>query len=368
MLIIISLIVASTVTFLFTDFDNDNLSNLFEMQHGTKITNYDTDGDSLSDEDEIMKYETNPLKKDTDEDGINDNFELNRYSSDPLDEDSDNDGLIDGNEIDLGTSINDEDSDNDGIKDGNDENPTTHEWKLMDSDNDGWNDYKEYYETETDRYDSDTDGDGVIDSKDENPLSSAKVFTRTFEWDYPHDWWNQQTWTWTLQIPKDLYNYLENLPRINQASWSEYTVDPIITNLANGLKDAAEAENYDDYQTVSFILSFVQSLQYTSDDVTTSYDEYPRYPTETLVYGGGDCEDTSFLFAGIIRELNFGACLIIPPGHVAVGVSGDENIAGTYYELDGKRYYYCETTGDGWVIGDCPDEYIDESAQLIRLN
>lgn len=53
---------------------------------------------------------------------------------------------------------------------------------------------------------------------------------------------------------------------------------------------------------------------------------------------------------------------------MAVGVLGSDTLPGTYYELDGKRYYYCKTTGDGWEIGDCPDEYMNESAQLIKLD
>ena len=76
---------------------------------------------------------------------------------------------------------------------------------------------------------------------------------------------------------------------------------------------------------------------------------------------------TPFLFAGILKGLNYGSCLINPPNHVAVGVLGSEELQGVYYELDGKRYYYCETTGSGWEIGDCPDEFLNESATLIKL-
>ena len=75
----------------------------------------------------------------------------------------------------------------------------------------------------------------------------------------------------------------------------------------------------------------------------------------------------NLLFAGIIKELGFGVCLINPPGHVAVGVLGSEEILGTYYTLNGKRYYYCETTGSNWEIGDCPDEFKNVEATLIEL-
>lgn len=216
----------------------------------------------------------------------------------------------------------------------------------------------------------DWDDYGIFDSKEPYQLdtSSSHQIYREFEWDYPHDNWNKKTWTWELYFSRDLYIYKSQLPRLfSYENWAEYTVDATVTSLANGLEKVAEEEGFDDYETVSFILAFVQSLPYTEDDVTTGFDDYPRYPIETLVDGGGDCEDTSFLFAGILKELNYGVCLINPPNHVAVGVLGSETLTGTYYELDGKRYYYCETTGSGWEIGDCPDEYLDESAKLIKL-
>ncbi len=55
------------------DSDNDGLPDYFEKQIGTNPSNHDTDGDELSDFDEVFKYRTNPLIKDTDGDGILDN-------------------------------------------------------------------------------------------------------------------------------------------------------------------------------------------------------------------------------------------------------------------------------------------------------
>jgi hypothetical protein len=54
------------------DSDHDGLPDYFERQIGTDPYNSDTDGDGLSDYDEIFKYKTDPLKKDSDGDGISD--------------------------------------------------------------------------------------------------------------------------------------------------------------------------------------------------------------------------------------------------------------------------------------------------------
>ena len=103
---------------------------------------------------------------------------------------------------------------------------------------------------------------------------------------------------------------------------------------------------------VDFVLSFVQSLPYTLDDVTTGYDEFRRYAIETLIEGGGDCEDTTILVAAILRGLGEATALIFTPGHIALGVSGD--FTGTSLTYNGTKYYYCETTGTGWTVGTLP--------------
>ena len=85
----------------------------------------DSDGDGVSDQDEINIYHTDPHKTDTDDDGYNDWLELNNGYS-PLDPgdhkledvDTDNDGLSDRMELNFHTDLNNPDTDGDGYKDG----------------------------------------------------------------------------------------------------------------------------------------------------------------------------------------------------------------------------------------------------------
>ena len=67
----------------------------------------DSDGDSLSDGDEVNVYFTNPNISDTDNDGLTDGDEVNTYSTDPNLADTDGDGYSDGNEVSQGTNPND---------------------------------------------------------------------------------------------------------------------------------------------------------------------------------------------------------------------------------------------------------------------
>ncbi|MDQ2949253.1 MAG: hypothetical protein M3Y27_25495, partial [Acidobacteriota bacterium] len=66
------------------DPDRDGLSNLDEYLNGTDPHNPDTDGDGLTDGDEVNKYKTNPLLADTDGDGIPDGVEITTGTN-PLD-------------------------------------------------------------------------------------------------------------------------------------------------------------------------------------------------------------------------------------------------------------------------------------------
>jgi hypothetical protein len=58
------------------DVDQDGLSVDQESQIGTDPAKADTDGDGLSDGDEVKKFRTDPLKADTDGDGYTDAQEI----------------------------------------------------------------------------------------------------------------------------------------------------------------------------------------------------------------------------------------------------------------------------------------------------
>ncbi len=140
--------------------------------------------------------------------------------------------------------------------------------------------------------------------------------------------------------------------------------------LADKLNASAQSLGYGSYDQVSFVLAFVQSLPYTSDNVTTGNDEYPRFPIETLVDDGGDCEDTSILFASLTLIMGYGTIYINPPNHYAVGVLGN-NLHGSYWTYpsdSNKTYYYCETTGDGFKIGQLPTEFQGQTAYIYPID
>ncbi|EKD28696.1 MAG: hypothetical protein ACD_79C00243G0002, partial [uncultured bacterium] len=166
------------ITFIKADDDHDGLSNDNETQIGTDPNNPDTDGDALSDGDEVLKHGTDPLNSDTDGDTISDGQELNTYNTNPLKPDTDDDGLTDSYEI--VTSLTDpldDDSDDDGIKDGAELNTHLTDPLDSDSDNDGLSDGEEIITEGTNPLVADTDTDGLSDGLEVKTYSTNPLDT-----------------------------------------------------------------------------------------------------------------------------------------------------------------------------------------------
>ncbi|MFN3383284.1 MAG: hypothetical protein ACK401_00125 [Archaeoglobaceae archaeon] len=197
------------------------------------------------------------------------------------------------------------------------------------------------------------------------PNETEKYIQREYKWSYKGN-----EWTWSVVFPKSLYEYYKNKPRLPTRDYSVYVTDPyddeVMKQLVEVFRNSSKREGFNDWETINFVISFVQSLPYTADNVTTPFDEYPRYPIETLVDNGGDCEDTSILTAELLSKLGYDVVLILLPNHMAVGVTCS-NCYGTYYEYKGVKYFYLETTGEGWKIGEIPKEYENVGAIIYPL-
>ena len=189
---------------------------------------------------------------------------------------------------------------------------------------------------------------------------------REFHWSYGGEW------SWKLDFSVDHYLSYTLIPQLKRLRVTKLvtTDDPELQGIARGLKEVAKKKGYDYYETADFILAFVQSLPYVPDDVSTPYDEFPKFPFETLVDGGGDCEDTSILYATLMKILGYDVVLIGLPDHMMVGVAVRGEVPRLkYYYVDafGRRYLPAETTGEGWRVGDAPEEFLEVSLEIFKI-
>ncbi|MHB1153512.1 MAG: hypothetical protein ACYCWE_15340 [Eubacteriales bacterium] len=173
-----------------------------------------------------------------------------------------------------------------------------------------------------------------------------------------------------MEIPNEVYNAYKSVNRNILGNYYNLYVthssdDEWMSGIAQTFYKEKTESGYDDYQIIELMISFVQSLEYVSDDIGTGYDEYPKFPLETLYDQGGDCEDTSILLASLIRELGYGVVLIMFDDHMGVAVLGESTLEGYYYEYDGLPYYYVETTSPDWQIGELPSELVGQYARIL---
>lgn len=191
--------------------------------------------------------------------------------------------------------------------------------------------------------------------------------TQHFTWNC-----NYNEWLWDLPIPLELYiTYWERPRPSSWASWAvmanDFVDDAFLTEMAYTIYHTAQEAGFTERETINYVIAFVQSLPYTVDKVSTPGNDYPKYPIETLFERGGDCEDTSILAAAILDQMGFDVALLIlyNEDHCAVGIATEAS--GSYYEYEGKEYYYLETTGEGWQLGEIPSELEDTRANIYPI-
>lgn len=197
-------------------------------------------------------------------------------------------------------------------------------------------------------------------------------------WETLHFEWESQDKRGMVQadvsIDREMYQYYRSLGRYYAIEeYKNYVNDAnnraIIAEIVEAIRNTANSHGYSDAAVVREIAKFVQdTIEYQYDFDTTGEEEYPRYPIETLYERQGDCEDTSILMAALLKELGYEVGFLNPPEHLAVVLrTSDDYSGGAYYEIDGHRYLYIESTGSGWKIGEIPEDVQGQPAAFYAI-
>lgn len=177
-----------------------------------------------------------------------------------------------------------------------------------------------------------------------------------------------------LTLDAEMYRHYRNLERYYSVEELYLYVNDennkaVIRNIVDGLRNVARDLAYDDAAVAREMAKFVQDcIEYQYDSSTTGKDEYPRYPIETIYERQGDCEDTSILMAALLKEWGYEVGFLHLPNHIAVAIrTSDDYEDGPYYEINGHRYLFIESTGSGWNIGDIPDDFKEVGASFYLI-
>jgi hypothetical protein len=112
-------------------------------------------------------------------------------------------------------------------------------------------------------------------------------------------------------------------------------------------------------EIIDALLSFTQAIGYKSE-----LNDLAKYPFETI-FRQGDCEDLSVLFGSLAVAMGYSAVLLLIDvydevdeewgGHACIGVTLSPGpVSTSHFDVNGSEYYICETTAQGWLIGELP--------------
>lgn len=149
-------------------------------------------------------------------------------------------------------------------------------------------------------------------------------------------------------IGHDMMNGEVVYTELGADNFKEYVTasDLKIQSISQKILDDCKPKN--DEEKANKVLEYVHKYVYEED-----IDNYAKYPIETLAEGSGDCEDLSVLAASLMKSLDLDVALVIFSNHVGIGISlpSEPSVTTThitYFEKDGKKYYYGECTGTDW--------------------
>ena len=135
-----------------------------------------------------------------------------------------------------------------------------------------------------------------------------------------------------------------------------------VRRIARFIMNLSKQKRLTKLDTMQVALDFVQegNIKYILDEECEEIkyaDDYYRFPAESMFDKRGDCDCKSILAAALMRNLGFPVLLLISfvEGHaaIAVGRAPDlDQIPDLFFiNYGGQRYYFCETTGENWRIG-----------------
>lgn len=238
--------------------------------------------------------------------------------------------------------------------------------------------------------DGDADDSDIPEIPDDTDPGNETV-EKTFNWDLD-SWYHSLHGELTLKFnPEKIAQLRSSNPfRLNPTAGFKKNVEELMASCKNNRKvhevlryidRCAREKGLGEMDRMQFILDFVQkpNIAYEYDekcDEIGNMGEYARYPDETLFDGRGDCDCKAALGAVLFREAGYKTAYITTASHAAIAVAFKRPDASELVSMadqslvtkDGYLYFFCETTGDGFKIGDLGSTTKEAVQDIIFLN
>ncbi|MCM1170373.1 MAG: hypothetical protein NC324_10610 [Bacteroides sp.] len=167
---------------------------------------------------------------------------------------------------------------------------------------------------------------------------------------------------------RNLIRYYNSLPRTNL--WNYYVHASLSREVKRALYPLLRREisGKGEVEAVNFLLDFIQhGFQYKTDGEQFGY-ERPLFGDETFFYPYNDCEDRAILLSILSADLlGLESVLVEYDDHLSTAIRFNDEVSGSYFELDDGKYFCCDPTYIGAGVGESMPDYADKSAKIIRL-
>lgn len=232
-------------------------------------------------------------------------------------------------------------------------------------------------------------------------LSKEKVIRSSFAWQFVDNTLRKRKYQIHLKLlEKDVIEAMNYIDKISAMSYRELGLernysDPVIesrvvwaevyrrifkysnpqmNSVFEGLNKIFLEEKLETRDKMYFVITFVQNIKY--DRPGGTLDLFP--PLGTLAYKFGDCDSKALLLYVILEKMGIDCAMMWSYNykHAMLGIS--VNVTGEYLVVNGKKYYFLETTYPQWSIGEIPPEFsntkfwyiseIDDGSQINKLS
>ena len=259
-------------------------------------------------------------------------------------------------------------------------------WELSDADDEE----EDTFDTDgEDEDDGEGEEGGSGDGGDESEETEA--VERHFEWSLD-SWSHQLRGQLTISFnPKSIAALRASNPfRLNpnhsheakaQELFDTCTKNKRVHQVLHYINTLSHKEGLGELDKMQFILDFVQkpNIDYEYDDKCEEIGhpfDYARYPDETMFDGRGDCDCKAVLASILFREAGYKTAYVTTATHAAVAVAFKRKDSSDLVAMasqsivtkDGYLYFFCETTGDGFKIGDLGGTTKEAVENIIFLN
>ena len=244
----------------------------------------------------------------------------------------------------------------------------------------------------------DEDEDDNEDNQNENVIES-----RIYTWQLDSLFGNQLNGSLPIEMYSDVIEELRNRNPFNtygqdgntytqnvQAMFQYLKDNPAkmsgVRIVADYIRQTVQSAGYPELDMLQFALDFAQepNIKYIVDEKSAPIEfakEYMRFPDEVLYDKEGDCDCKSSLTAALFMSLGYKVLFMISEKlkHAAIGVECKDptwltqikatNVDDVVLDHNGTLYLYCETTGDGYHVGQIKEnESIKDFETILELS